>query len=563
MSDRVELIWYGDDAPWYDHGPQHPLRPARVILTRELIKAYGIVDGVWIVETPARDATDDELRLVHTDRYIDATKRAGHGEPGPWKEFRYGPGDNPIFPDMHEAASRVAGASVVAAEAVLTARAEHAFNPAGGLHHAMPERASGFCVYDDPAVAIAWMLANGAERIAYVDVDVHHGDGVQAIFYGEPRVLTISLHQTGRTLFPGTGFVDEFGSGEAKGTKVNVPLPPYTGDDGWLRAFEDVVPPLVPDPEAAKLLVPTQGAFDGPAAFAQPTAVAPAAVADDLVLDAAAALVELGVGQFHEVERVGHECGVAQAVFEGLAVGAGEVEHAVADGGQPVVGAGVEPGAGPGGALAGDEVEELGAGAGGCDVDDRSRPVLGAPAALAAEQRLVQAQGADLADAARVVDQRGAVGDHGVVDRVPIAAQLPGHLGDRSPKSADLLGDPPAGPVRHGASRRGDPRVLPRERPGRAVLVGAEPAVLVPHQPSRPPEARQVSQLHHGPLLHPRRLSARPASDRPAQAGFHVHPQRNAGLVLHAENMHIGKADKEFTDARRVSLHRGSRASVG
>jgi len=245
VSDRVELIWYGDDAPWYDHGPQHPLRPARVILTRELIKAYGIVDGASIVETPARDATDDELRLVHTDRYIDATKRAGHGERGPWMEFGYGPGDNPIFPDMHEAASRVAGASVVAAEAVLTARAEHAFNPAGGLHHAMPERASGFCVYDDPAVAIAWMLANGAERIAYVDVDVHHGDGVQAIFYGEPRVLTISLHQTGRTLFPGTGFVDEFGSGEAKGTKVNVPLPPYTGDDSWLRAFEVVVPPLV------------------------------------------------------------------------------------------------------------------------------------------------------------------------------------------------------------------------------------------------------------------------------------------------------------------------------
>ena len=127
----------------------------------------------------------------------------------------------------------------------MSERAEHAFNPAGGLHHAMPERASGFCVYDDPAIAIAWMLASGAERIAYVDVDVHHGDGVQAIFYGEPRVLTISLHQSGRTLFPGTGDVDEIGAGQAKGTKVNVPLSPYTGDDGWLRAFEAVVPPLV------------------------------------------------------------------------------------------------------------------------------------------------------------------------------------------------------------------------------------------------------------------------------------------------------------------------------
>ena len=245
MSHGVELVWYGDDAPWYDHGPQHPLRPARVILTRELIRAYGIVDGRRAAETVARDATDDEIGLVHSRRYIDATRRAGHGEPGPWWEFGYGPGDNPIFPSMHEAAARVAGASLVAAEAVHSGRAAHAFNPAGGLDHAMPERASGFCVYDDPAIAIAWLLANGAERIAYVDVDVHHGDGVQTIFYREPRVLTISLHQSGRTLFPGTGEVDEIGAGEAKGTKVNVPLPPYTGDDAWLRAFEDVVPPLV------------------------------------------------------------------------------------------------------------------------------------------------------------------------------------------------------------------------------------------------------------------------------------------------------------------------------
>ena len=245
MSERVELIWYGDDAPWYDHGPQHPLRPARVILTRELIKAYGILNGSRVIEAVARDATDREIGLVHSERYIDATKRAGHGEPGPWWEFGYGPGDNPIFANMHEAAARVAGASLVAGEAVLTGRAEHAFNPAGGLHHAMPERASGFCVYDDPAVAIAWMLANRAERIAYVDVDVHHGDGVQTIFYRDPRVLTISLHQSGRTLFPGTGDVDELGAGEAKGTKVNVPLPPYTGDDAWLRAFEEIVPPLV------------------------------------------------------------------------------------------------------------------------------------------------------------------------------------------------------------------------------------------------------------------------------------------------------------------------------
>jgi acetoin utilization protein AcuC len=172
-------------------------------------------------------------------------RRAGHGEKGSWWQFGFGPGDNPIFPDMHEASARVAGASLVAAEAVMTGRAEHAFNPAGGLHHAMPAKASGFCVYDDPAIAIAWMLRSGAERIAYVDVDVHHGDGPQAIFYDDPRVLTVSIHQSGATLFPGTGFVDELGDGDARGSAVNIPLPPFTGVGQWLSAFGDVVPPLV------------------------------------------------------------------------------------------------------------------------------------------------------------------------------------------------------------------------------------------------------------------------------------------------------------------------------
>ncbi len=241
----MELVWYGDDSASYDHGRQHPLRPARVILTRQLIHDYGILDGERVVERLARDATDEELTLVHTPRYVDAVRRAGHGEAGPWWEFGFGPGDNPVFAHMHEAAARVAGATLVAAEAVLSGRVQHAFNPAGGLHHAMAERASGFCVYDDPALAIAWLLANGAQRVAYVDVDVHHGDGPQAAFYEDPRVLTISLHQDGRTLFPGTGSVEEIGRGDAAGTKVNVPLPPFTGDEGWLRAFREIVPPLV------------------------------------------------------------------------------------------------------------------------------------------------------------------------------------------------------------------------------------------------------------------------------------------------------------------------------
>jgi acetoin utilization protein AcuC len=244
VSDRVVLV-YSPEIVAYDHGPDHPLKPVRVMLTRELIRAYGLVDGQRVEEVPARVATDDELRLVHTDRYLDAVRRAGDGEQGDWYRFGFGPGDNPIFPRMHEASARVAGASLGAAEAVLSGRADHAFNPAGGLHHAMPERASGFCVYDDPAVAIAWLLDQGVDRIAYVDVDVHHGDGPQAIFWEDPRVLTISIHESGRYLFPGTGFADERGGGDAEGSKVNLPLPPATGDDGWLEAFRAVVPPLV------------------------------------------------------------------------------------------------------------------------------------------------------------------------------------------------------------------------------------------------------------------------------------------------------------------------------
>lgn len=237
------MLVYSPEVVDYDFGPQHPLRPERVMLTRELIAAYGLLaDGA---EIPARAATDEELLLVHTEPYLDAVRRAGAGEPGPWDRFGFGPGDNPIFPGMHEASALIAGASIEAAAAVLDGRADHAFNPAGGLHHAMADRASGFCVYDDPAIAIAWTLERGIERVAYVDVDVHHGDGVQAIFYDDPRVLTISIHESGRYLFPGTGSVSERGTGDAEGTSVNVPLPPYTGDEAWLEAFHDVVSPLV------------------------------------------------------------------------------------------------------------------------------------------------------------------------------------------------------------------------------------------------------------------------------------------------------------------------------
>jgi len=246
VSERVGLV-VCSQAKIYNHGLRHPLRPERVLLTWELIEAYGLdvlpnVDRLGC--EPADQAT---LELVHTPAFIDATTRAGHGEDGAWGPFGYGPGDNPIFEDMHEAGALVVGATLAAARAVWTGAADHAFNAAGGLHHAMPARASGFCVYDDPAVGIAWLLAHGAERIAYVDVDVHHGDGVQATFWNDPRVLTVSIHEYAPEFgfFPGTGGLEERGGPDAPGSAVNVPLPPGTADDAWLDAFRTVIPPVV------------------------------------------------------------------------------------------------------------------------------------------------------------------------------------------------------------------------------------------------------------------------------------------------------------------------------
>jgi acetoin utilization protein AcuC len=244
VSDRVGLVLC-PEAKIYDHGPQHPLRPDRVLLTWDLIHDTGLDTRPNVERLGCEPADDATLELVHTPAFVDATRRAGHGEDGPWAAFGYGPGDNPIFDRMHEAAALVAGASVRAASAVWTGSCDHAFSAAGGLHHAMPDRASGFCVYDDPAIAIAWLLAQGAGRIAYVDVDVHHGDGVQTVFWNDPRVLTISIHQYAPWFFPGTGDLSERGGPAAPGSAINVPLPPFTGDDAWLEAFRAVVPPAV------------------------------------------------------------------------------------------------------------------------------------------------------------------------------------------------------------------------------------------------------------------------------------------------------------------------------
>ncbi|MCD0452251.1 acetoin utilization protein AcuC [Actinocorallia sp. API 0066] len=251
MSGELRVYW-DEKLLSYDFGPSHPLNPVRVDLTMRLARALGVLDHVEVAGFTS--AGDGLISLVHDRAYMDAVKAAGTGlRP----DYRHGLGtaDTPIFAGMHEASALVVGASVAAAEAVWRGEVPHAANIAGGLHHAMPGGAAGFCVYNDPAVAIAWLLEHGAQRVAYVDVDVHHGDGVQAAFYDDPRVLTISLHETPRTLFPGTGFPHETG---ADGTAVNVALPPGTGDRAWMRAFQGVVPQLL-EAFRPQVLVTQQG----------------------------------------------------------------------------------------------------------------------------------------------------------------------------------------------------------------------------------------------------------------------------------------------------------------
>lgn len=244
MSGRTQLMW--DEAvTGYDFGRDHPMDPVRLALTRSLVGAFGLDREVAVVA--AKTAGDSTLRLVHREDYIRAV-RAASADPGA-ADPSYGLGttDDPAFTGMHEVSALIAGQSVGAAEAVWRGDALHAVNFAGGLHHAMPGAASGFCVYNDAALAIARLLELGAERVAYVDVDVHHGDGVQAAFWEDPRVLTVSLHEHPRTLFPQTGWPEETGAESAEGSAVNVALPAGTGDAGWLRAFHAVVPELLAD----------------------------------------------------------------------------------------------------------------------------------------------------------------------------------------------------------------------------------------------------------------------------------------------------------------------------
>ncbi len=250
MAGSGSLV-FDEELTAYDFGIGHPMAPIRVDLTIRLAAALGVLADLDVVPAPV--AGDDDIELVHSARYIEAVKSLTDYHD---RDLAHGLGtdDNPTFPRMHEASAHIVGATVEATRRVWTGEALHAANISGGLHHAMAEMASGFCIYNDPAIAIAWLLRAGAEKVAYVDIDVHHGDGVQAAFYDDPRVLTISLHESARTLFPGTGEASESGGPGAEGMSVNVGMPPGTADGGWLRAFHAVVPPLLREFEPTVLV---------------------------------------------------------------------------------------------------------------------------------------------------------------------------------------------------------------------------------------------------------------------------------------------------------------------
>ncbi len=244
MGGKVALL-YSDSYLKYNFGPNHPFMPRRMGAALDLMRAYNLLDGqVSLVEPPR--ATEGELELFHHRAYVHRVRELDlSGEPGrPDLDYGLGTEDTPMFPGIYEGATSIVGGTLLGCRMVMEGSVTHAFNIGGGLHHAREAFASGFCVFNDAAVAISWLKDKYGARVLYVDIDAHHGDGVQFGFYDDPTVLTISFHETGRYLYPGTGHYHERGHGAGYGYSVNVALDAFTDDESWLEAFEAVVPRL-------------------------------------------------------------------------------------------------------------------------------------------------------------------------------------------------------------------------------------------------------------------------------------------------------------------------------
>ena len=240
MSARLAYV-YSDDFLKYDFGPGHPLTPIRLKLTYELSRAKGLFDDQKIKVVPPRVATEEDVRLFHSEEYVNLVKRMSKSGNG-----LLDLGDTPAFKGVYEASAMAVGATLDAVDAVMNGQADHGVNISGGLHHAHEDRASGFCVFNDPAVAVAYLKKKyNLSRIMYFDMDAHHGDGVMYGFYTDAGVLDVDFHEDGRFLFPGTGFTFETGEKAGEGFKANIPVPPGTGDEPYLTGFREIVPVLV------------------------------------------------------------------------------------------------------------------------------------------------------------------------------------------------------------------------------------------------------------------------------------------------------------------------------
>jgi acetoin utilization protein AcuC len=240
LGGKTTLV-YSEKFLDYNLGPFHPLRPLRVKLTHDLIQAKGLLNEDEIKVTQPRAASKEEILLFHEKEYVQQVQKYSERGSGLLDS-----GDTPAFKGCFEATSLVVGASLEACDKIMSGKIAHAFNPSGGLHHAHPERASGFCIFNDPAVSVNYLRKkHGVKKLVYLDIDAHHGDGVMYGFYKDPSLLDIDFHENGKYIFPGTGFPDEIGENEGKGLKLNVPLLPDTGDEAYLKAFHELVPETV------------------------------------------------------------------------------------------------------------------------------------------------------------------------------------------------------------------------------------------------------------------------------------------------------------------------------
>ena len=244
MARKTAFI-YSDSLSQHTLSETHPMKPVRLRYTHELLEAYGAFDAPNVSLASPRVASNDELLWYHSPEYIAAVRRLNDGDFSVDQlRFNFGPGDNPAYQGIYDASALSTGATMTAVELLLSDEVDAAFSISGGLHHAMPSYAYGFCVFNDPVIGIKRLLAQGM-KVAYVDIDCHHGDGVQHAFYDTDRVMTISLHESGAFLFPGTGYTQEIGAGRGRGYSVNVPLYPYTTDEVYLWAVREVAMPLL------------------------------------------------------------------------------------------------------------------------------------------------------------------------------------------------------------------------------------------------------------------------------------------------------------------------------